>query len=289
MESYHQNTIQHVVSFSGRGLFSGKETAVTLHPAPEGHGIVFQRTDLPGKSTVPAHIDYVVEATRSTVLGKEFPLVQTVEHFLAAVHAFQIDNLLVEVSGPEIPIFDGSSLPFVLKLEEAGIQPQSADRQVLTLSAPLSISKGPIHMVALPSEECRISYTLDYPHSPYLRSQYYSYTLSADSFKTEIAPCRTFALYEEIAPLIKKGFFEGGGLANGVVIQGDKVLNPEGVRFPNEMVRHKILDVIGDLFLSGGFFKAHIIAICSGHAANHALAKEMNAAASLNFIQGDKA
>lgn len=270
-----QKTLKKDVVFSGRGLFTGRDAAVRLCPSSPNSGIIFKRVDLQDAKPIPAKLEYVKEATRCTMLEKEGASVQTVEHLLAAIRAAEIDNLLIEISGPEVPIFDGSSHLFSQLIREAGVLNQDAEKKVATLSAPVSWSSGDTFLVALPSDEFRVSYTLHYPQSPYLRSQYFSIALDCKKFEQEIAPCRTFTLYEDVAPLIEKGILKGGGLENGVVIKGTEVMNPEGVRFPDEMVRHKILDLIGDLTLVGFSFAAHIIAIRSGHAAHHAFATQL--------------
>jgi len=272
---YSQKTLKKEIVFSGKALFTGRDVVVRLCPASINHGILFKRVDLPGSPVIPAKIEYVKEAMRCTMLEKEGVSVQTVEHLLAAVRAAEIDNLTIEISGPEVPIFDGSALEFVQMIRQAGVLEQTAEKQIAALMAPVSWSNGDIHLIALPAEEYRISYTLHYPQSPYLRSQYYSIALDYEKFEQEIAPCRTFTLYEDVASLIERGILKGGGLENGVVIKGTEVMNPEGVRFPDEMVRHKILDMIGDLALIGFPFLAHIIAIRSGHAANHAFAHQL--------------
>jgi UDP-3-O-[3-hydroxymyristoyl] N-acetylglucosamine deacetylase len=270
------HTIQKEVQREGKGLFSGVNATIKLCPAEEKMGVMFQRTDLPGQPILPARLEFVQGTPRCTVIGKDSVVsLQTVEHLLAVLNAYQIDNLLVQVSGPEIPVFDGSSLAFVEMIEEAGLEIQEEKREIGSLEAPLFWSQGDIHVVALPSEEFRISYTMHYPQSSFLKSQFYSTVVQSDIFKKEIAPCRTFSVYEEIAPLIEKGLFKGGSLENAVVIKEDKVVNPEGLRFADEMVRHKVLDMIGDLFLVGMPFTAHIIAIRSGHFSNNAFAKEL--------------
>lgn len=273
--SCKQTTLQSSVSLSGHGLFTGQPVTLTLHPRECGHGIVFQRVDLPNRPLIPAHLDRVQSTPRCTILGAEGTSIQTVEHLLAALKGCQIDNLLIEISGAEVPIFDGSSRVFVEAIESVGILSQESEKQVLQLKTPVFWSSGDVHLVALPSSEYRISYTMHHPHSTFLRAQYASFLIDSETFKKEIAPCRTFSLYEEIAPLIEKGVIKGGGLENAVIIKEDKVVNPEGVRFSDEMVRHKILDLVGDLSLMGVSFTAHVIAIRSGHASNNAFAKEM--------------
>jgi len=270
-----QSTLKHAVTLSGKGVFTGKEVTLTCHPAPINTGIVFKRSDLPQKPLIPALLSTLQTAPRCTQVAYEDASVQTVEHLLAAIVACGIDNVLLEITGSEIPIMDGSATPFMEALESAGFCEQEEERQVYTLESPCYWSSGDIHLIALPAKEYRVSYTLHYPHSSFLRSQYYSVLINREHFKKEIAPCRTFSLYEEIAPLLEKGYLKGGSLENGVVIKGDTVLNPEGLRFPDEMVRHKVLDLVGDLSLMGFPFLAHIIAIRSGHSSNHAFAKEL--------------
>jgi UDP-3-O-[3-hydroxymyristoyl] N-acetylglucosamine deacetylase len=194
---------------------------------------------------------------------------------LAALAAFGVDNILIQVDGPEIPIFDGSSIEFVSMIEESGVAYLDSDAPVLSIQKPVYWSQGDIHIVAIPSDEYRISYTLCYPQSELIKSQFYSFLVSPEAFKNEIASSRTFSLYEEIMPFIEKGFLKGGSLDNAVIIKDHKVMNPDGLRHSDEMVRHKILDMLGDLFLLGFNLKAHIIAIRSGHYANNAFAKEL--------------
>lgn len=268
-------TIQKEVQRDGKGLFSGIPCNIRLCPAEEKSGVLFQRTDLPGQPILPAQLEYVQGTPRCTVIGKDGVSIQTVEHLLAVLSAYQIDNLLIQVSGPEVPVFDGSSLAFVEMIEEAGLEIQEEKKAVYSLSSPVYWSQNETHIVALPSDEFRISYTLHYPQSNFLKSQFYTTAVQPDLFKNEIAPCRTFSVYEEIAPMIEKGLFKGGSLENAVVIKEDKVMNPEGLRFPDETVRHKVLDMIGDLFLVGSPFTAHIIAIRSGHFSNSAFAMEL--------------
>ncbi len=270
-----QRTLAKSVSFSGIGLFTGEKVNVTFVPEVENSGIVFQRVDLPNKPVLPAKVEYVRSTPRCTIIGNEVFSIQTVEHVLAALKAYGIDNLTIELDGPEIPSFDGSAAPFVELIEKAGIFAQSLPKEIYCLSSPVFWSKGEVHLVALPSDEFRISYTLHYPHSEFLKSQFYTLAINGENFKKEIAPARTFALYEEIVSLIEKGGIKGGSLENAVVIKGGSILNPEGIRFEEEMARHKILDLIGDLSLVGRNFLAHIIAIRSGHFSNTSLAKEL--------------
>jgi UDP-3-O-[3-hydroxymyristoyl] N-acetylglucosamine deacetylase len=268
-------TLKNEISFSGTGLFTGQQVHVRICPANNGEGIVFQRVDLPHRPHISARLGSVQGTNRCTILGDKDVAVYTVEHLLSALKAFGIDNALIEISGPEVPIFDGSAKVFCELIEKAGTVQTGSERPLVKLTSPVFWSQGEVHLVALPADEYRISYTLHYPHSSFLRSQFYSTVINEEVFKAEIAPCRTFCLYEEVAVMIEKGLLKGGGLDNGVIIKDNQVMNPEGLRFSDEMVRHKILDMVGDLSLIPFPFLAHIIAIRAGHASNLAFAKEL--------------
>lgn len=270
-----QRTIQKSIAFSGLGVHTGREVTLRFCPAKVDTGIVFRRTDLPNQPFIPATISSVCDTTRSTTIGIGNARVHTVEHVLAAVRALEIDNLCIEVSNMEPPISDGSSLTFVQILEDAGILEQTGTVSTLKVRQPLYWSEEGIHLVALPYQGYRISYTLNYDDSKVLRAQFHSVLVTRENFKNEIAPCRTFSRYEEVAALMDKGLIKGGSLDNAVIIKEDVVFSKEGLHFPDEMVRHKILDMIGDLSLVGIYFHAHIIAIRSGHASNYQLAKKL--------------
>lgn len=267
-----QRTLHRSVTAEGIGLFTGEKVRMDLHPAPANTGICFQRMDLPGKPIIRATAEYVYATPRCTILGNGKETIQTVEHLLSALRAHEIDNVLIEISGCEVPIFDGSAKHFVTLLEEAQTCELSHNREVFRLKTPLFWTQGGIHLIALPADEYRISYTLHYPHSKTIGTQFYSFSLSQKGFKEEIASCRTFSIYEEIAPMIEKGLVKGGSLDNAVIIKEDVVVNPGGLHYPDEMARHKILDLIGDLSLVPPFL-AHVLAVCSGHASNNAFGK----------------
>jgi UDP-3-O-[3-hydroxymyristoyl] N-acetylglucosamine deacetylase len=275
LSSEMQKTFEREAHLSGVGLFTGEKVSLKICPAPCDKGIVFQRVDLPGKPEIPALASFVSKALRCTRLAVEGASISMVEHLLSALYAFGIDNARIEVEGPELPAIDGSSQGFVEMIEKAGIQTQTSSRRYLKVSRPTFWSEGDVHLIALPADEFRLSYTMHYPHSPLLGSQYYSFILDPSHYKKEIAPCRTFSLYEEILPFIENGTLKGGGLENALVIQGGKILNPEGARFEDEMVRHKALDLVGDIALLGAPLLAHVIAIRSGHASNVAFVKTL--------------
>lgn len=269
-----ERTLKRAVSTAGIGVFSGQQATIRLCPQESG-GIVFKRVDLAGQPKLPARLEYVKATPRCTILGDANLSVQTVEHLLAALHAYEIDHLLIEISGPEVPIFDGSALHFVELIENAGLCELQQQRECIALQTPVFWSEKDIHIVALPSDTLRISYTLHYPHSAVIGAQYGSFVLSPERFKKEIAPSRTFSIYEEIAPMIEKGLVKGGTLQSAVVIKEGRIFNPEGLRYPDEMVRHKILDLIGDLSLIPLAFSAHIIALLAGHSSNNAFANKL--------------
>jgi UDP-3-O-[3-hydroxymyristoyl] N-acetylglucosamine deacetylase len=270
-----QRTLLRSVSADGIALFSGEKVSIRLCPASGNVGIVFQRVDLPHRPKLPALLENVQGTPRCTIIGCGSDSVQTVEHLLAALRAYEIDNILIEVSGCEVPIFDGSSGRFVEMIEEAGVCELEEEKEVIRLKTPVFWSHGDIHLIALPSDEYRISYTLHYPHSKAIGTQFCTFALTQEGFKNEIASCRTFSIYEEIAPMIEKGLVKGGSLHNAVIIKEDRVVNPEGLRFSNEMARHKALDVLGDLALMPILFSAHVIAIRSGHTSNNAFAAQL--------------
>lgn len=275
MHSCQQRTLKKSVSFSGIGIHTGELVTMRFCPAEEGTGIVFKRTDLPGQPEIPATVEYVCDTARSTTIGIGPVRIHTIEHVLAAISAYQIHNLCIEIDNIEPPVANGSSDIFVRMIEEAGIMGQDGFVPIASLETPVHHTDGEIHLVALPCDHFRISYTLSYPETKALKAQHRSFAITSDTFKREIAPCRTFSLYKEVAYLMDRGLIKGGSLDNAVIIQDDVVFSKEGLFFEDEMVRHKILDMIGDLSLVGFSFNAHIIAIRSGHATNYALAKKL--------------
>jgi len=270
-----QKTLLSSVSYSGIGIHTGHEVHITFHPAKEGTGICFRRVDLPSHPIIPATFEYVFDTSRSTNIKIGNAKIYTIEHLLAALRAYEIDNLMIDISGIEPPACNGSSDVFVDLIEQAGVHTQSGSVPICSLKSPVFHSEGDIHLVAIPDTEYRISYTLQYPKSPALGTQFYSFVLSQEGFKKEIAPCRTFALYDELSFLMDKGLIQGGSLDNAVVIKDKVIISKNGLFFRDEMVRHKILDLIGDLSLVGMPFLAHIIAIRSGHSTNFAFAKKL--------------
>jgi len=244
-----QTTLAQPVSFTGIGLHSGRPVEVEIHPAGANHGLRFVRVDLPGKPTIQAHYSKVVETTRATTLGEGGVTLATVEHLLAALQGLGVNNARIQVAGPELPIMDGSAAPFASLLAAAGLRALPWPRAHLLVRRPVELRQGDQWMRVIPGEP-RITYTIDFPH-PLIRRQRYAVPLRAESFRAEIAPARTFGFLKEVQYLQTHGLALGGSLDNAVVLGDAGVLNPEGLRFPDECVRHKILDALGDLALLG--------------------------------------
>lgn len=270
-----QKTLKKEFSFSGLTLFLGKQVQFKILPGPVGSGIRFRRVDLPSKPFIPASLSNVETPFRFTLLRKGDASVSCVEHLLSILYAAQIDNALIEIDGPEVPIGDGSCSLFIEALIAAGTQEQDGDVEIHKIKKPLYIASNQTQLVALPADEFKISCLIHYPAVKQIGSQFYSFSGDFHAYCSEVAPCRTFSEYEEVAALIEKGLIKGGTPDTALVFKGGEVLNKEGARFKDEPVRHKVLDLIGDLSLIGMPFTGHIIAIRPGHATNALLAKEI--------------
>ena len=262
-----QRTVSQPASLSGVSLHTGESVTLTVLPAPVNHGVKFKRKDLPDEPTIDARIENVRLVERATTIGEGNIKVHTVEHLLSALAGLQIDNVMVEMDANEPPIADGSARPYVDLLQSAGILEQDAHRKIFQVREPISIEtpSGSI-MTLLPDPEFRISCTQVGPDGSF--TQYFSLTVTPESYIKEIAPARTFVHYEDIQVLMEKGLIRGGSLENAVVIKGDSVTSREPMRFKDEFVRHKILDIIGDLALFGQPICGHVVAIKPGHGAN---------------------
>ncbi len=296
-----QRTIKQEISLSGIGLHTGNTCTMTFKPAPPDHGIRFVRADLPEKPSVIADIDHVVDISRGTTLQDGDAKVHTVEHVLAAFAGLQLDNMIVELDNNEPPVFDGSSRPYVDMILEAGIETQDADKTFLEIDTPMAYSEPDrnVDIVVAPSNDLRITFMIDYKN-PALGTQYTTLQDLNKEFVDEFAPARTFCFLSEVEELREAGLIKGGGLDNAIVIYDSDagqvevdriqkalnikekafvgetgIINDIPLRFYNEPVRHKALDLLGDLFLIGVPFKGHVLAARSGHKANVALARKM--------------
>jgi UDP-3-O-[3-hydroxymyristoyl] N-acetylglucosamine deacetylase/3-hydroxyacyl-[acyl-carrier-protein] dehydratase len=263
----NQHTLAKTVSLSGSSLHTGEEVTVTLHPAPVGTGRRFRRLDLPDKPTVQAHIALVKEVERRTTLVDGAATVHTVEHILSALAGLGVDNALIEMDASEPPICDGSAKPYVELIQAAGVQDQGQPKTVWEITEPLHLeTKSGSLMTVVPDNHFRISCTNVGADGRF--TQYQSFVITPDCYVKELAPARTFVFYEDVKPLMDKGLIKGGSLENALVVRGEQVLSKEALRFKDEFVRHKILDIVGDLSLFGRPIRGHIIAIKPGHGPN---------------------
>ncbi len=242
-------------------------------PAPPNSGICFRRVDLEGEPEIEARVDFVGDTARSTTLARGNARVHTVEHVLASFLGCGVDNAIVELDAGEPPIGDGSALPYVQLIAEAGLQPQSEGRQTYQVTDPIELVVGDTTIVALPHDRLKITCTNADRTGRY--TQVHSLEITPETWATELAPARTFCFFEEIETLVKSGLIRGGSLENAVVIREDAVLTTEPLRFPDEFVRHKILDILGDLALTGRALQAHVVAVRPNHRANCELARRI--------------
>ena len=272
MPSRKQQTIAREVQLEGIGVHTGQVATLTIKPAPAYSGVVFTRIDLPGTNRVPARLEYVTATELGTSLGADGVEIITVEHVLAALAAFEVDNALLEVHGPEVPILDGSFEPYVLALESAGLEPQSAEAQVIEVTEVITVEgdQGALY-VALPHDGFHVSATIDFGHAAIGR-QHGGFTINDDSFRNDLARARTFGFRADADSLRARGLARGASLSNTVVLDGEGVMN-NGLRYTDEFLRHKVGDIVGDLALMGGRFRGHVVAECPSHRGNIALAR----------------
>jgi UDP-3-O-[3-hydroxymyristoyl] N-acetylglucosamine deacetylase len=272
-----QHTVAAAVICSGVGLHSGDRVRITVRPAAANSGIVFVRTDLQGiDNRVPAKAECVrPNQPLCTILSNAAGVtVATVEHLMAALAALDIDNALVEVDGPELPIMDGSSAPFVTLLDRAGRRRQDAPRRYIEVLAPVEVVQGDKRATLTPAAAFEVAFEIAFP-SAAIGRQRVELAVDEDSFRAELADCRTFGFIKDVEALRAQGLARGGSLENAVVIDGDRVLNPEGLRRPDEFVRHKALDAVGDLYLLGAPMLGRFEGIYAGHALNNLLARAL--------------
>ncbi|HUG09949.1 MAG TPA: bifunctional UDP-3-O-[3-hydroxymyristoyl] N-acetylglucosamine deacetylase/3-hydroxyacyl-ACP dehydratase [Opitutaceae bacterium] len=268
-----QRTLLREVSVKGNALHTGDAVRMTLKPAPVNTGIVFRRTDIHGHPEVRPSVENIVDLVRSTTIANGPAKVHTVEHVLSAIHGCGIDNLVIEMDAGEPPILDGSARPFVTLILEGEPVEQDAEREYFDLGEPVSVTRGSSSIIALPCDHLKITCTSADDRG--IHTQHLSISIDPDVFMAQVAAARTFTIYEDIEPLLKMGKIQGGSLDCAIVIKGDKILSKEPLRFKDEFVRHKILDIIGDVFLLGRPLRAHIIAIRPGHAINSELTKAL--------------
>src|SRR3954469_19276092 len=272
MSSEPQQTLAKSASVSGTSLHTGEKVTLKLQPGPVDSGIVFKRRDLDDEPTIAATIANLKTVERATTIGEGSTRVHTAEHILSALVAMGVDNAIVEMDANEPPIGDGSARPYVELIKKAGIVSQETPRRVFDVREPIHIeTKGGSLLVVLPDPKFRISCTQSGPAGQF--TQFFSTEITPAIYEREIAPARTFVFYEDVRHLMDKNLIKGGSLENAIVIRGAAVLSKEPLRFPDEFVRHKILDIIGDLALVGRRIRGHVVAVRPGHASNADLAR----------------
>jgi UDP-3-O-[3-hydroxymyristoyl] N-acetylglucosamine deacetylase / 3-hydroxyacyl-[acyl-carrier-protein] dehydratase len=269
----HQQTLRQSASFAGTGLHSGNRVNMTFLPAPPNSGIRFRRVDLEGKPEIEARVDNVTATNRSTSLSKGNAKILTVEHVLAAFAGRGVDNAIVELDTNEPPIADGSAREYVKMIHAAGVAPQDEPREVFRLVTPISYQKDETNISVFPHDGLKITCTSADSKGRF--TQFFSVEVTPETWERDLADARTFCFFEEIEYLIKNGLIKGGSLENAVVIRDDAILTTEPLRYPEEFVRHKILDIIGDLSLVGCPIGAHVVAVKPSHSANYEVARQI--------------
>ena len=275
MSFCYQHTLAGPAICAGVGLHSGERVRVSIRPAPVGAGIVFIRTDLDRDNRVPVTAEAVTPTRLCTVIANDAGVtVATIEHLMAALAALEVDNAIVELDGPEVPIMDGSALPFVQLLDRAGRRRQEAERRFIEILEPIEVIDGDKTARLTPSDNFEMAFEIAFPTKAIGR-QRVELVVTEDSFRDELADCRTFGFLADVQALREAGLARGGSLENAVVIDGDRILNPEGLRRPDEFVRHKALDAVGDLYVLGAPIIGRFEGIYAGHALNNLLCRAL--------------
>jgi UDP-3-O-[3-hydroxymyristoyl] N-acetylglucosamine deacetylase len=269
-----QRTLKKEINCFSVGLHTGRKVNMKIKPAPVDTGIIFVRKDLPDAEPIHANYSNVCDTMLATSLGTNGVTVSTVEHLLSAFSGMGVDNAIIELDSFEVPIMDGSALPFVNMLKEVGTRVQEKNKRLLIIKKPVSVNEGDANAVLLPAEEFKITYEIDFKH-PFIGKQSYSMTFSDEKYEKEICAAQTFGFLKDLEFLQAKGLALGGSLKNVIVLDDKKIINKEGLRIPDVFVKHKILDAIGDLFLLGMPIIGHFMAYKSGHRLNNLLLKEL--------------
>jgi UDP-3-O-[3-hydroxymyristoyl] N-acetylglucosamine deacetylase len=269
-----QRTLKKEISCFSVGLHTGRKINMKIKPAPVDTGIIFVRTDLPDAQPIHANYNNVCDTTLATTLGANGVTVSTVEHLLSAFSGMGVDNAIIELDSFEVPVMDGSALPFVNMLKEVGTHVQKKNKKMLIIKKPVSVNDGDASAMFVPADEFKITYEIDFKH-PVIGKQSYRMTFSDEKYEKEICAAQTFGFLKDLEFLQAKGLALGGSLKNAIVLDNNKIINKEGLRIENVFVKHKILDAIGDLFLLGMPIIGHFIAYKSGHRLNNLLLKEL--------------
>jgi UDP-3-O-[3-hydroxymyristoyl] N-acetylglucosamine deacetylase len=269
-----QRTLKNEIRCKSIGLHSGRKVNMVIKPAATDTGIIFVRSDLTENNHIKAHLTNVSETVLATTLGTNGTRVSTIEHLLSAFRGMGIDNAFVELDAQEVPIMDGSALPFVNLIKNAGTRIQNRERRFLVIKKDVIVSDDSGEAILRPAPDFRITYRIDYPH-PIIGEQTYEMVFSYDHYEREICRARTFGFLNEVEYMQAKGLALGGSLQNAIILDDEKIINKEGLRCPDELVKHKILDAIGDLFLLGLPIMGHFIGYKSGHRLNNLLLKKL--------------
>lgn len=269
-----QKTLGGAVRCQGIGLHTGRKINMTIRPGEADSGVVFHRKDVSKNPVVEARLEYVCDTTLATTIGVNGTRISTVEHLLSAFRGVGVDNAVVEIDCCEIPIMDGSSRPFIALLKSAGLQTQGRPRKWMVIQKPVSVTDGEGEAAFLPAPEFKITYTIEFNH-PLVKTQVYAMVFSPRAYEQSVSPARTFGFLKDVEYLQARGLALGGSLKTAVVLDDEKVINKEGLRFPDEFVRHKILDAVGDLFLLGMPILGHFVAKKSGHKLNNMLLEKL--------------
>jgi len=269
-----QRTLRNEIHCASIGLHTGRKVNMVIKPAPTDSGVVFVRKDLPESKPIIADFESVCDTTMATTIGSNGVTVSTVEHLLSAFSGMGLDNAIIELDSFEVPIMDGSARPFVNLLKQVGTRTQGKSKKMLVIKKPVSVSAGDTSAMLLPSDEFKITYEIDFTH-PAIGKQTYSMVFSDRNYEDCICHARTFGFLKEVEFLQARGLGLGGSLDNAIILDDNKVINKDGLRMPDEFVRHKILDAIGDLFLLGMPIIGHLVAYKSGHKLNNVLLHEL--------------
>lgn len=274
-----QQTLRQAVSCTGVGLHTGLPASICIKPGPVDTGIRFMRTDLPHRPIIEAKLENVVDTRLATTLGKDRATISTVEHLLAALYGLRIDNALIELDGPEVPVMDGSAASFTSLLKDGGVNVQDERKRLMVVQQPMYIRDGKKGIDVYPDTELKITYAIDFNH-PLLHHQTLSVSLTDGTFEREISRARTFGFLDDVERLRKHGYALGGSLDNAIVLDRFEILNKDGLRYPDEFVRHKILDFVGDLALLGMPIIGRFVIHRSGHTLNHKMLRNLLASRS---------
>ncbi len=274
LKAYRQQTVARTAACSGIGVHSGMKVNLRIHPAPANHGIRFVRSDLPNAPVISAFFNQVVDTSLATVIGSGGCIISTIEHLMAAFSGLGIDNVLVELDAYEMPIMDGSARPFLELLQDAGVQAQDALKHFFMIKQPVELDDGDRFVGVYPGHTQKFSCTVAYRH-PLIRKQSVTIELNEQVFEEEICAARTFGFLQDVEKMKRFGLGRGGSLENVIVIDEQGIVNPEGLRFKDEFVRHKVLDCIGDFSLLGLPILGHIVTHKSGHAFNLAFLNKL--------------